>query len=176
MKSRQHERLAAESLQQREARLQCICTHRAFETDKEKHVWLQMDRERRQQQWLRQTTTPLLDQLPVQTKMHKFHTALNSLEVSRCSTCLEAFPGLIVCSQSYECKQCSHEITEQSHAAETLEQRVARLQQMRDQQEERHAAETPEQRVAKLQQMRDRHAAETLASMAWYMACNHFFC
>ena len=53
----------------------------ATETDEQRHVQLQIDRERHQQQRLAQATTPLLDQPAVQAKMRKFHTALNSLEV-----------------------------------------------------------------------------------------------
>ena len=51
---------------------------------------------------------PQLQHSEVQRKMKKFHTHLDSLEINKCATCLEAFPGLRL--SSTECFQTSKQI------------------------------------------------------------------
>ena len=58
---------------------------------------------------LSQSQLPLIQQRSVQAKMKKFHTHLATLEVSRCSTCLEAFPGLHLQPGSTECTRCGRD-------------------------------------------------------------------
>ena len=94
MSSSQRERLVAESAEEREVRLQ---------HNQESH------RERRVQGTLGQLHLPLIQQHAVQAKMRKFHAHMAALEVSRCSTCSEAFPGLHLHLGSTECVRCSQD-------------------------------------------------------------------
>ncbi len=41
--------------------------------------------------------------------MLKFHEHMAQLDVLKCTTCLEQFPGLQICSQSTECLRCSRD-------------------------------------------------------------------
>ena len=52
---------------------------------------------------------PLLHQPTVRSKMAKFHTAMTSLQVSACVTCMERFPGMtvMITSAGTECARCS---------------------------------------------------------------------
>ena len=93
MSSSQRERLVAESAEEREVRLQ---------HNQESH------RERRVQGTLGQLHLPLIQQCAVQAKMRKFHAHMAALEVSRCSTCSEAFPGLHLHPGSNECVRDRH--------------------------------------------------------------------
>ena len=74
MSTYQHERLAAETAEEREVRLQC-------------------DRQRHRDQQLVQSQLSLFEQHSIQTKMHKFCTHFAMLDVSTCTTCLESFPS-----------------------------------------------------------------------------------
>ena len=84
---RQRERLAAETTNERAARLQ---------HDQESHRGAQSD-------------LPLFEQPAVRARMCKFHAHLTALESPRCTTCSEAFPGLQLRSQSTECLRCSRD-------------------------------------------------------------------
>ena len=94
MSTRQHEQWAAESAEEREARLQQLsalqCEQRAAETDEEREDRLQRSREQSSQ-------VLLFEQLSIQVKMRRFHAHFALLNSSRCSTCLESFPGLQLC-------------------------------------------------------------------------------
>ena len=109
--------LLAESVQEREVRLQQMSSSQrerlASENAEEREVRLQHDREshreQRVQRTLGQLHFPLIQQRAVQVKMQKFHAHMAALEVSRCSMCSEAFPGLHLHSGSTECVRCSRD-------------------------------------------------------------------
>ena len=52
---------------------------------------------------------PLFQQHSVQTKMLKFHAHFATMELLRCSTCSEAFPGLHLHPGSSECVRCGRD-------------------------------------------------------------------
>ena len=52
---------------------------------------------------------PLLHDRSVQTKVSKFHEHMVSLSVSRCSVCMEQFPGLQLRCNATECVRCSRD-------------------------------------------------------------------
>ena len=91
-RERHREARSDESLEHREARLQC---------DRESHR--ESYREQRMQ------GIPLFQQHSVQTKMLKFHAHFATMELLRCSTCSEAFPGLHLHPGSSECVPCGRD-------------------------------------------------------------------
>ena len=111
------ERRSTETADETEARLQhdreSHRERRSTETADETEARLQHDRESHREQRalgaLSQSQLPLIQQRSVQAKMKKFHTHLATLEVSRCSTCLEAFPGLHPQPGSTECARCGRD-------------------------------------------------------------------
>ena len=117
MSTYQGERLATETVEEREARLQQTRSSQverlAAENAEEREARQQHDREslreQRVQRTLGQLHLPLLQQRSVQAKMRKFHAHMAALEVSRCSTCSEAFPGLHLRPGSTECVRCSRD-------------------------------------------------------------------
>ena len=100
MSSNQHEKLASESAEARETRLQCVSSHQrvrlASETSRERDARLRSVREGRE----RQSQHSLFEQQAVRAKMQTFHA---TLEAPRCSTCAESFPGLQLRPPSTEC-------------------------------------------------------------------------
>ena len=108
MCANQSDRLAAETEEQREARLQLMCANQsdrlAAKTEQQREARLQGDREGQQQPQL-----PLLEQPSVQAKMRKFHSQFSTLDVPTCSTCCKGFPGLKFHSSSTECLPCSQD-------------------------------------------------------------------
>ena len=118
MRTLQRERRSTETVDDTEARLQQDReSHRerqSTETADEMEARLQRDRESHREQRalgaLSQSQLPLIQQRSVQAKMKKFHTHLATLEVSRCSTCLEAFPGLHLQPGSTECARCGRDM------------------------------------------------------------------
>ena len=50
-----------------------------------------------------------IQQHSVQAKMTKFQMNLTTLEVTRCSTCSEAFPGLHLLPGSTDCARCARD-------------------------------------------------------------------
>ena len=64
----------------------CQLERHTTETGEERDVQLEADSERHRQRRLIHAGIPILDQPAVQVK---FHTALATLEVSRCASCLE---------------------------------------------------------------------------------------
>ena len=97
------DRLTAESAEEREARLQRMSTLQharlAVETDEEREDRLQRAREQSSQ-------VLLFEQHSIQVKMRRFHAHFALLNPSRCSTCLESFPGLQLRPPSTECVHC----------------------------------------------------------------------
>ena len=81
MSANQHHRLAAETGSEREARLQ----------------------RNREGQRGQRSQLPLFEQPSVQAKMRNFHAEIAALEMQKCTTCSEAFPGLQLRSHSTEC-------------------------------------------------------------------------
>ena len=90
MSTNQHEKLAFETLEETELRLECYST-RYME---QKSVQLQL---------------PLFQQCSIQAKMRKFHANMGTLDTLTCSTCSERFPGLHFHSKSNECLRCSRD-------------------------------------------------------------------
>ncbi len=82
---------------------------RAAETEKEREARLQCDGKRCREQQAVSSELPLLHHQSVQMKMLKFHEHMASLDLLRCTTCLEQFPGLQLCSQSTECLRCNRD-------------------------------------------------------------------
>ncbi len=109
----QGERLATETEEERQARLQRMSTAQrerlAAETEEVREARLHDDRERHREHPAVNLQLPLLHQRSVQTKMLKFHEHMATLDVSKCTTCLEQFPGLQLCSRSTECLRCSRD-------------------------------------------------------------------
>ena len=95
--------LATESEEKRAARLQQMSAnqhHRmAAETGSEREARLQGNREGQRGQ---QSQLPLFEQPSVQAKMRKFHAEIAALEMQKCTTCSERFPGLQLRSHSTE--------------------------------------------------------------------------
>lgn len=87
MSANQHHRLAVETGSEREARLQ----------------------RNREGQRGQQPQLPLFEQPSVLAKMRKFHAEIAALEMQKCTTCLEGFPGLQLCSHSTECVRCNQD-------------------------------------------------------------------
>ena len=65
--------------------------------------------EQRALEVLSQLQLPLFQHRSVQAKMEKFHMHLATLEVTRCSTWSEAFPGLHLHPGSTECARCGRD-------------------------------------------------------------------
>ena len=91
MSMRQHDRLATESSEEREARL----CHRREQLE-----------EQRVHQRERACSSQLIRQPSVQAKMRTFHAHFATLTSPRCSTCSESFPGVQLCPPSTECVRC----------------------------------------------------------------------
>ena len=86
MSNWQHARLAAESAEEREDRLQHA---------RERETGLS-----RGQSFKKRS---------VQMKMRRFHQYFASLSSSNCSTCSESFPGIQLHSSTTECMRCSRD-------------------------------------------------------------------
>ena len=104
------DRLASETEEERAARLQQMSAnqhHRlAAETGREREARLQRNREGQRGQ---QSQLPLFEQPSVQAKMQKFHAEIAALEMQKCTTCSEGFPGLQLRSHSTECVRCNRD-------------------------------------------------------------------
>ena len=138
MSAAQQQRLAAESLEKRAARLehmsaakqQCLAAETrdertarlqqmsalqqqrlATESQEVRDVRLSHLRENRitaQHSASQEAHLPLLEQEHVKNKMAKFHKEIATLSSPTCTTCMEAFLGLKVNSRS-ECVRCSRD-------------------------------------------------------------------
>ena len=110
MSANQRHRLASETEEERAARLQRMSAnqrHRlATETEEEREARLQRNREGQRGQ---QSQLPLFEQPSVQAKMRNFHAEIAALEMQKCTTCSEAFPGLQLRSHSTECMRCNRD-------------------------------------------------------------------
>ena len=115
------DRVAAETDEEREVRLQQMRDRVAAETSEEREGRLQQmsdhqrDRlaaetpEQRQARLHHRSQRPLFEQPCVQTKMAKFHAHMSTLDISTCTTCSEGFPGLQLYSSTSQCLQCSRD-------------------------------------------------------------------
>ena len=107
-------RLASETEEERAARLQQMSAnqhHRlAAETGSEREARLQRNREGQRGQ---QSQLSLFEQPSVQAKMRKFHAEIAALEMQKCTTCSERFPGLQLRSHSTArtCASIAFELT-----------------------------------------------------------------
>ena len=114
MSANQCHRLASETEEERAARLQQMSAnqhHRlAAETGSEREARLQRNREGQRGQ---QSQLPLFEQPSVQAKMRKFHAEIAALEMQKCTTCSERFPGLQLRSHSTArtCASIAFELT-----------------------------------------------------------------
>ena len=114
MSANQCHRLASETEEERADRLQQMSAnqhHRlAAETGSEREARLQRNREGQRGQ---QSQLPLFEQPSVQAKMRKFHAEIAALEMQKCTTCSERFPGLQLRSHSTArtCASIAFELT-----------------------------------------------------------------
>ena len=92
---------------ERDTRLQRTRDRLAAETTEERDARLECDRARHREQQNVQSQFPLLQQYSIQTKMRKLHTNMGTLDTPVCTTCSEGFPGLQLYSKSTECLRCS---------------------------------------------------------------------
>ena len=116
MRVGQQRRLAAESAEEREARLEQIRVSQqqrlACETTEDREARHQQDRQAHMQQRRSATSElPIFQQPGVRSKMRTFHSKLAALQASKCITCSERFPGLSVTTVSpntddTECLRC----------------------------------------------------------------------
>ena len=114
-------RLASETPEERETRLQQMRIRLASETPEERETRLQQMSERQRQRLAAETVEERETRLrqdrvahreqrsSVQSKMTNFHRQLATLTFERCSVCSEGFPGLQLHSQSTECQRCSRD-------------------------------------------------------------------
>ena len=96
---------------EREAHHQRIRLNRATETPDHIEARRQQDAEYHRRQREINPAVPLFHQPGVCSKMKTFHMRLAALEVCKCITCLERFPGLTVrvissISNDAECLRC----------------------------------------------------------------------
>ena len=114
-RERHREARSDERLEHREARLQRDReSHREARSDERlehREARLQCERESHRESYREQQMqgVPLFQQHSVQTKMLKFHTHFSTMELLRCSTCSEAFPGLHLHPGSSECVRCGRD-------------------------------------------------------------------
>ena len=80
----------------------------AAETSEERESRLQQVRDNRRHCSSASEMLPLFLKPHVHSKMSKFHYKLAALQVPSCTTCLEKFPGMDVNGQS-ECFRCSRD-------------------------------------------------------------------
>ena len=111
----QQQRLATESQEEREARLQQVILSQqqrlASETPSEAQIRHEQDRENHRRRRNMDLALPLFQQPAVRSKMTNFHSKIAALEMSKCITCLEKFPALNVKAVSphnedTECGRC----------------------------------------------------------------------
>ena len=97
MSAQQRNRLASETAEERESRLQQMsaqqCDRLASETAEEEDIRLQCYSVRHREQIVVLSQLPLFEQRSVRTKMQRFHAHMASLESPQCTTCSEMFPG-----------------------------------------------------------------------------------
>ena len=98
-------RREGETPEARQARLEATRAAQQLRIDREipeaRQARLQQDREN--------PDVPLFEQPAVSSKMRNFHTKLVSLEFYQCSSCLEHFPDLAMCTNRTECACCGRD-------------------------------------------------------------------
>ena len=109
------QRTASETTQERETRHRRMRLsqqqHRASQTHHDTEARRQQDAEYHRRQTQINSAIPLLQQPGVRSKIKTFHMQLAALQVPKCITCLERFPGLTVraispISNETECLHC----------------------------------------------------------------------
>ena len=107
---RMRDTLAAETPEEREARLLRMNTNQherlAVETPEGRETRLEQYSTRYREQQSVQPQLTLLHQCSIQAKMHKFHVNMATLDTPMNSICSERFPGLHFHSTSNECLRC----------------------------------------------------------------------
>ena len=87
LRVRQRDRISTETDERRNDRLRIMRDNQRERRD------METDNERQEERASSSHHFLQLHHSEVQWKMKTFHTHLNSLEINKCSTCLEAFPG-----------------------------------------------------------------------------------
>ena len=93
LSANQHLRLAAETDDERAARMQRVAALMQQRRDLDERL-------------------PLHEQHHVQAAMHSFHAEMSSVQIPTCSTCMETFRGMKINSRTSECLR---EVTILSH-------------------------------------------------------------
>ena len=117
MTQQMRQRVANETAEEREAHLLQMRLDKeqrmASETAQAREARLLQDRDIHRQQRAICVQTPLFQQPSVHSKMKNFHLHLAGLQVSKCFTCLEKFPGLKMRTTAgadfRECLRCSQD-------------------------------------------------------------------
>ena len=113
MRTNQRERLAVETPEERETRLQRMSTNQrerlAVETPEERELRLECYSTRYMEQQSVQPELPLFQHCSIQAKMRKFHANMATLDTPTCSTCSERFSSLHFHSKLNECLRCSRD-------------------------------------------------------------------
>ena len=100
MRINQRERLAAESTEEREARLQ------RMRINESERLAAESVEEREGEREVRANREQPFKQYSVQMKMRRFHEYFATLNSPKCLTCSESFPGIQLHSPTTECIRC----------------------------------------------------------------------
>ena len=95
MREAQQQRLSIESTEERESRLQQMreAQQQRLQSETPEETEMRHSRNRLNHAQSEECTLPLFCQGHVHSKMKKFHSRLAALQMARCATCLETFPG-----------------------------------------------------------------------------------
>ena len=112
MRIDQRERRADESTEEREDRLRQMridqYARRAVETIDHRDARLLQVSANQGELYATRRDLPY-KQHSIQLKIRRFHDYFATYNYSKCSTCLESFPGLQLCSSTEECMRCSRD-------------------------------------------------------------------
>ena len=102
VRSAQEQRITAESTDEREARLQHLrdACQRRVTSETPEQTETRRDRDRENHAQLEAIEPSQMHNPHIHIKIKEFHSKLSTLKVSSCVTCLVGFPGLIVRSAS----------------------------------------------------------------------------
>ena len=103
-------RLANESSETRAARLERmkLAQHQRLATESSQERAERLESLHQNRDDCQETSLPLIEQRHVYEKMIKFHHEVCSIQICTCSTCLEKFPNMKLTSQ-HECIRCSRD-------------------------------------------------------------------